>query len=238
MNRKRIGFIAAIFVLTFAMTSCGTQLYEMTDEEQQLIVDYSAHVLAKYNIYQSDGMTSASLQEETEPADDTVTEDTESGDEKTNAVQTDDKSGQASVSDDTAVPSVSIAKAIGYDNLAVTYGGITESPTYKEGNYYSMEAGSGNKYAIMKFTISNTTGADAEVDLFNNGRTYTARFADGKDYPAEGTFLTYSLTTYQGTLNAAGSVDVVLLFKIPADALCDNASLYVFKDNVKNLVEL
>ena len=133
---------------------------------------------------------------------------------------------------------VSLAEATGYGSLDITYNGATESDVYNEGSYYSMTAGSGNTFAVMKFTLKNPTGEDINVDMFGNARTYKATFPDGKEYTAEGTFLTYSLNTFQGTVKAGGSVDVVLLFKIPQGTACDNITMSVIKDNEKSLIEL
>ena len=49
--------MASVLVAATVMTGCGTKIYDMTDEEQQLIVNYSAYALSKHNIYQPDGMT-------------------------------------------------------------------------------------------------------------------------------------------------------------------------------------
>ena len=234
MRKKRMKVTAALLLAAITMTGCGTKLYEMTDEEQQLVAEYSAYALSKYNVYQKDGMTSAKEEENTSETEQAETETESEADTQTGGASGTTKSA----SDTQTAAAVSLADAIGYKDLNVTYTGVTKTDTYKEGSYYSMEAGKGRNYAVMKFTISNPTGADVDVDLFTNARTYTARFSDGKDYPAEGSFLTYSLTTYQGTLKPQESVDVVLLFKIPEDTACDDVSMSVFKDNVKSLIEL
>ncbi len=234
MRKKRMKVTAALLLAAITMTGCGTKLYEMTDEEQQLVAEYSAYALSKYNVYQKDGMTSAKEEENTSETGQSETETESEAD-----TQTGGTSGTTKPASDTqTAAAVSLADAIGYKDLNVTYTGVTKTDTYKEGSYYSMEAGKGWNYAVMKFTISNPTGADVDVDFFTNARTYTAGFSDGKDYPAEGSFLTYSLTTYQGTLKPQESVDVVLLFKIPEDTACDDVSMSVFKDNVKSLIEL
>lgn len=234
MRKKRMKVTAALLLAAITMTGCGTKLYEMTDEEQQLVAEYSAYALSKYNVYQKDGMTSAKEEENTSETEQLETEIESESDTQTGGTSSTTKPA----SDTQTAAAVSLADAIGYKDLNVTYTGVTKTDTYKEGSYYSMEAGKGRNYAVMKFTISNPTGADVDVDLFTNARTYTARFLDGKDYPAEGSFLTYSLTTYQGTLKPQESVDVVLLFKIPEDTACDDVSMSVFKDNVKSLIEL
>lgn len=249
MTGKRIKIMASVLVAATVMTGCGTKIYDMTDEEQQLIVNYSAYALSKHNIYQPDGMTSAT-ESETEEQDTSATEtETETADgkisektsEKTDTGQENGNSGQSQQTAQETKPTmqtVSLAQAIGYEGLSVSYAGMTTQETYKEGSYYSMEAGAGNTYAVLKFTLSNTTGADMNVDLFTNTGKYRAAFSGGKEYEAEGSFLTYALNTFQGTIAAGQSVDVVLLFKVPQDTVCDSVTMSVEKDNVKNLIAL
>lgn len=253
MTGKRIKIMASVLVAATVMTGCGTKIYDMTDEEQQLIVNYSAYALSKHNIYQPDGMTSAT-ESETEEQDTSATEtETETADEKTpektsektseetDTGQENENPGQSQQTAQETKPTmqtVSLAQAIGYEGLSVSYAGMTTQETYKEGSYYSMEAGAGNTYAVLKFTLSNTTGADMNVDLFTNTGKYRAAFSGGKEYEAEGSFLTYALNTFQGTIAAGQSVDVVLLFKVPQDTVCDSVTMSVEKDNVKNLIAL
>ena len=237
--------MASVLAAATVMTGCGTKIYDMTDEEQQLIVNYSAYALSKHNIYQPDGMTSAT-EAETEEQDTSAAEtETETADEKTSEkTDTGHENGNSSQSQQTApetkptMQTVSLAQAIGYDGLSVSYAGLTTEETYKEGSYYSMEAGPGNTYAVLRFTLSNTTGTDMNVDLFTNTGKYRAAFSGGKEYEAEGSFLTYGLNTFQGTIAAGQSVDVVLLFKVPQDTVCDSVTMSVEKDNVKNLIAL
>ena len=241
MTGKRIKIMASVLAVATVMTGCGTKIYDMTDEEQQLIVNYSAYALSKHNIYQPDGMTSATEAETeeqntsaAETADEKTSEKTDTGHENGNSGQ----SQQTAQETKPTMQTVSLAQAIGYDGLSVSYAGLTTEETYKEGSYYSMEAGSGNTYAVLKFTLSNTTGTDMNVDLFTNTGKYRAAFSGGKEYEAEGSFLTYALNTFQGTIAAGQSVDVVLLFKVPQDTVCDSVTMSVEKDNVKNLIAL
>ena len=85
--------MASVLAAATVMTGCGTKIYDMTDEEQQLIVNYSAYALSKHNIYQPDGMTSATeaeteeqdnsaAQSETETAEENTSENTDPGLEK------------------------------------------------------------------------------------------------------------------------------------------------------------
>ena len=223
----------------------GTKLYDMTDAEQGLIANYSAYVVAKHNIYQQDGMTDATENrgdmedaEDTEKVDDASPDNSPSQDNKTSEAGNDKSSNSQKEPSATQEKKVSLAEATGYGSLEITYDGVNESDVYNEGSYYSMTAGSGNTFAVMKFTLKNPTDEDINVDMFGNARTYKATFPDGKEYTAEGTFLTYSLNTFQGTVKAHDAVDVVLLFKIPQGTACDSIKMSVIKDNEKSLIEL
>ena len=239
MTGRNIKMAAVAFTAIITLTGCGTQLYDMTDAEQSLIANYSAYVVAKHNIYQHDGMTNATEDtEDTEKVDEVSPDNSHLQDNKTSEAGNDKSSNSQKEPAASQEKKVSLAEATGYGSLDITYNGATESDVYNEGSYYSMTAGSGNTFAVMKFTLKNPTGEDINVDMFGNARTYKAAFPDGKEYTAEGTFLTYSLNTFQGTVKAGGSVDVVLLFKIPQGTACDNITMSVIKDNEKSLIEL
>lgn len=239
MTGRNIKMAAVAFTAIITLTGCGTQLYDMTDAEQSLIANYSAYVVAKHNIYQQDGMTNATEDtEDTEKVDEVSPDNSHSQDNKTSEAGNDKSSNSQKEPAASQEKKVSLAEATGYGSLDITYNGATESDVYNEGSYYSMTAGSGNTFAVMKFTLKNPTSEDINVDMFGNARTYKATFPDGKEYTAEGTFLTYSLNTFQGTVKAGGSVDVVLLFKIPQGTACDNITMSVIKDNEKSLIEL
>lgn len=239
MTGRNIKMAAVAFTAIITLTGCGTQLYDMTDAEQSLIANYSAYVVAKHNIYQQDGMTNATEDtEDTEKVDEVSPDNSHLQDNKTSEAGNDKSSNSQKEPAASQEKKVSLAEATGYGSLDITYNGATESDVYNEGSYYSMTAGSGNTFAVMKFTLKNPTGEDINVDMFGNARTYKAAFPDGKEYTAEGTFLTYSLNTFQGTVKAGGSVDVVLLFKIPQGTACDNITMSVIKDNEKSLIEL
>lgn len=245
MMGRNIKMAAVAFTAIITLTGCGTKLYDMTDAEQGLIANYSAYVVAKHNIYQQDGMTDATENrgdmedaEDTEKADEASPDNSLSQDNKTSEAGNDKSSNSQKEPSATQEKKVSLAEATGYGSLEITYDGVNESDVYNEGSYYSMMAGSGNTFAVMKFTLKNPTDEDINVDMFGNARTYKATFPDGKEYTAEGTFLTYSLNTFQGTVKAHDAVDVVLLFKIPQGTACDNIKMSVIKDNEKSLIEL
>ena len=96
MKRGKIIVAALLASMMMWTTGCGDPLYDLTDEEIEAIVSYSAHVIGKYNTYQNDGIVYVNPKSlEAEDAS-TVPEETESDIEDTTALNTSD-----SDSDDT-----------------------------------------------------------------------------------------------------------------------------------------
>ena len=166
---------AVAFTAIITLTGCGTKLYDMTDEEQGLIANYSAYVVAKHNIYQQDGMTNATEKrgdmedaDDTEKVDEASPDNSLSQDNKTSEAGNDKSSNSQKEPSATQEKKVSLAEATGYGSLEITYDGVNESDVYNEGSYYSITAGSGNTFAVMKFTLKNPTDEDINVDMFGN----------------------------------------------------------------------
>ena len=71
-------WIPVVALTAIFLTGCGEPLREMTDQEHELVVQYAAKTLSKYNIYQKDGVCAvnkALLEDEKQK--DTPPEDTE-----------------------------------------------------------------------------------------------------------------------------------------------------------------
>ena len=61
--KKKISLPVMAVSAILLLGGCGTQMYDLSEDEENLVVQYSAHILAKYNIEQKDGMTAASSEE-------------------------------------------------------------------------------------------------------------------------------------------------------------------------------
>ena len=84
--KKKISLPVMAVSAILLLGGCGTQMYDLSEDEENLVVQYSAHILAKYNIEQKDGMTAASSEEtqETQKQDSQMPEsqNTQSADNK------------------------------------------------------------------------------------------------------------------------------------------------------------
>ena len=62
--RKGMRLLAILSATVLLIGGCGTQMYELTDDEETLITQYAAYAVGKHNIRQKDGMTSDQPKEE------------------------------------------------------------------------------------------------------------------------------------------------------------------------------
>ena len=212
---KRILFIC-IATCALCLGGCGDALHELTVEEESLIVHYAAYVVAKHNIQQKDGMSGVAIPEvvpeNSESAD--VPDDTQIPEDTQNP-NGEGGNGDAPQVEDTTV---TLADAIGHgSDLSITYGGSYVSNDYIEGSAYSVDASAGNIYYIMKFTLTNTTATDVEVENVTKGLNFKLVYGD-KTASSEVTFLMTDLSTYYGTIPAGQSVETVLLFEVPEES--------------------
>lgn len=216
MKKRQIRLVAILVSAMFVLTGCGpTPLHEMTDEERDIVVHYAAYVVGKHNIYQKDGMTNADPEQWLEAAEEPIA--TEESQENVDSSLS-NGAGTTSTQAEVSQKKITLEDALGVkDKASVTYQGFKTSDTYQEGNYYSLNTVFGKTFLIMNFTIKNTSSKDLKIDAFSNNSLYAVS-VDGKEQvQAEQTFLTYSLSTYQGKLKSGECVDVVLLFEIPAE---------------------
>lgn len=211
--KKGMRLLVLATAASFLLGGCGTPLYEMTDEEETLIVQSAAYLVSKHNIYQKDGMNNTAAkkaEEDTEQTQDTQTE----GEQNTQ----NPNSASAGSGDNTASvqgPAISLAEAIGYkDALSVSYEGYSLMDVYREGTYFSLNAEDGNTFVVMEFTIKNPKDKKVSMDNFEAGYAFYLNFEGGSHVAEKKSFITNSLSTFEGTIPAKGESRAVLIFEI------------------------
>lgn len=230
--RKKIRLMAACLAATLILGGCGTPLYELSEEEEGLIVSYAAYALAKHNIYQKDGMTDAKpeeteAQESAEP--ETQIQETGSGDAVGKEVT---QQGQETIS---------LAEALGLGGkVTVTCLGSSVTGTYQEGSYFSVNAAEGKRLIVVGFQLENTGNKTVNIDTAASGCSFLDCF-DGENRISEKmTFGGKILSSYSGKIKAKEKKKAYLIFEVPEDAAEKHTtdSLFVTKDGKTYPVKL
>lgn len=211
----------AVAGMMLLLTGCGKELYELTAEEENLIIHSAAYFVAKHNIQQKDGVSGY-------PLPDSFEEETESESESETESETESEGGGNASGGETEKPKpsedmVTLAELIGHaKDLKVTYEGSSITNSYMEGSAYLVDAELGKTFYVMKFKLTNTTNAAVEVN--NAQKSPIVRLVTDKvKVKSEVTFLASDFSTYQGTLEAGESVETILLFEV-SEAVAEQIS--------------
>ncbi len=223
MRKKGALLFATTLLISSLCTGCGEPLYELTAQEEALIVQYSAATLAKYNVYQKDGQKAlpASVIDEALYEAPSFTEpETEAAEgdgfavipgEGSTVIPEEQPHGPA----ENLTESTTLAESIGQSGtLDVSFENYYVTDNYKEGNYYFVDASAGKRYLVVQYNLTNISGQDATLDLAGLGLTYYVSVNGSTWIPEDITFSLINLSTYQGIIPAGKSVNMVSLFQI------------------------
>ena len=199
MKKHRRFLAMGLVCISLLLSGCGTSLYELTADEEALIVKYAAHFVAKHNIYQKDGISIEVAEDETEIDDSQTPGDTENP-------------GPGEVDKDPSIgEALNLPKGIS----------LVHQESYVANNItipgYSVGTEKGFTFYILKFQMKNDTDAAIDVDIFSKNVSF--KLTSGKTVLTSKNDPIVSLTSYVGSVKAGESVEVYLLFKVKeADA--------------------
>lgn len=217
MKGYKCCFVICLICVSALLGACGTPLYDLTAEEEALIVQYATHSISKYNMRQEDGMTGilptdSEAEKETEEQ---TSEDIEIEHTETEKPLADDEIKEETDSKlEDQIASVKMEEVLGCDGLMTTYKGECIKTYYKEDEYYSEEVRPGFLFYEMKFSVKNQT--ESAVYLDNRSKEMDFKLVKGNTkVQSEHTILSNSLTFYEGEIAAGESKDLILLFQLP-----------------------
>lgn len=214
MKRTRVQMTAAALATLMLLGGCGEAPYNMTEREQELIVNYAAHVVTKYNGYQKEGLTYVDLEaveEEAAAAEQQVAE------EQTNTVDgtADATTETVEESVDYGYPKVTLADLFGEQGLAVDYVGMRLASGYIKDDYYALYPDAGKIYLVMGIDITNESDAVMAIDYLAKGAKFQIIVNGEVTSFSETTLLMEDFSTFEDTLAAGETRETVLLFQIP-----------------------
>lgn len=206
--KKRMQFLAILLASTVVLGGCGTSLYELTDDEEDLIVSAAAQAVAKHNVFQMEGITDVEPETETQMQENTTEQDTQQVQEETNT-----NTNTGGTQTNTQTKEISLSDLLG-KNLKVSYKGYSTASSYQEGDYFSVNATSGKTLIIMNINVKNTGKKNTKIDMLSKDVTFYGCF-NGTDRIVEKKILsTKNLSTYQGKIKPGKSIKTVLVFEV------------------------
>ena len=219
MNKK---IILGILVCAVCFCFCGCELMPtLSEKDTEAIASYSAKMVAKYNIKQKDGVVYIDDSDKKK-----VEEDAKAKAEKeamANATQAAGTSSSSKSGDKQAqqqTPPVPLSTALGIAGVDIKYSGNEVKDNYTT-SIYDMSPASGNRFLVMKFNVTNTSGADVTVDMITKNPRFKSTVNGAATANNEMTLMPEDLSTFKGTLKPNESKELVLIFQFKSDILAN-----------------
>ena len=199
------------------LTGCGNAIPEMTMEQQELVVEFAASELLKYDVNYQSKLTAPEPEQQPEeeqgeqPKEPLIEEALPEETITDTDVTIVDNTGTVEAQN------VSIADFLGLTDVEISYAGYETADTYPEGEakeaYFFMSATEGNKLLVLRFCALNVSGEELSIDLAKSQTRYKI-ILNGTEKNALTTMLLNDMAYYQGTLAANESIELVLLCEI------------------------
>ena len=213
MKYKKIILCIRLFCICLSFSGC-TKMYELTSEEEEKIVLYSAKMIAKYNRASHEGYSFVN------PERMKKAEEEKKAKEEEEAAKHADEEG-----DDTQSIS-SFSDIIGIEGVTFGYVDYEIVQSIEAPDIAIPDAGEGNSYIVLNFTATNSSDAPIAVDQLNNSIGYKLSINDNVTAENYSTLSQVDLSTYYNdNLEPGASEDLVLLFTCNSLYLQDLTSM-------------
>lgn len=247
--KNRIVFGACAFACAASLSACSIEASPYTQEEIDMIGEYSALLIAGNNP-DSSRLVDMEIAEDEDGAEEQTEEidETEEPAEDTVDDLNDDATEQDEVSDETDKPEIDVVD-VSADNtdpagptleeflqfaegLTITYKGYEcrESLTNQSGSYF-YDPEEGNCFFILNYTVYNSSGSTQDVDFLYGGYSFGLNINGTKSVVAHEIPINEDLPTYIGRLADGTGVNLMITFE------CDSSladSVESLKLTVKN----
>lgn len=234
-KKFRTGLASVVLCLGICsgLTGCGENVIpELTDDEMQIIGEYTAFTLMKYDA--SNRSRLVTLLPETTPVESEQIE-------PEIPPETEEPSGMGPT-DDTPVTDISQEEDPGSmedvlrlsEGLSISYVNAELCDNYPYGEEFGVvaSASEGNKLLVLHFQFSNGTGQEQTIDL-NAQKDMVYRITVNGDYRrnAMQTLLLNDMTTFKETISAGESTEAVLIIEVEQGSMEEISSISL---NLKN----
>lgn len=252
MKKNRLAAGALALAVSITACGCGDQIYELTGEEEAAIVHYSAHVVAKFNKNQTEGIQNvAALKAQREQEEKEAEERRKQEEEKQEELKQEEKQDPANNDTQNAqkpedaeqkptVDYVSLSKALQLGNVNAVYRKYEITSTYHASESYMVRANNGNDLVVLYVNLKNNGNKAAECDILSKIPSFRLTINGEMSVSADTTILLNDLGTYQGNIRAGDKVRTVLIFQVKHGAVktVNSMDLEVTIDGASSQVQL
>ncbi len=217
----------SVFIIVgmiICLTGCSNQIPDLSEEDQNLVSEYAAQLLLKYDENFSPRLMTEEMVSENAAAEVVKEEVVESVSDNLptsseNTISNEQTQTEEVTSLISGAQKMDLAKFLGLESLSISY---IDSKTYdiypeKENEILTVNAEPGTKIVVSRFAVTNTSATDVICDMLNKEVTYEITFDGEKKYKVLTTMLLDDFTTYSDTILANETKELVFLTEVPEE---------------------
>lgn len=212
------------FVGCLMLSGCGAQFPELSAEQEEVITQYAATTLLKYDANYDSGLMSEEemaemMREMITPTPTPTPIPTQVPEMEMVEDDSEDEISEELIGDvEEPVDNRTIAEVFGLEGIDISYTGFDIVDSYPENEtdewYFAMDAVEGNHLLVLKFDVTNQSATEVEVDILNIAPRFRVFINDGEQINASTTLLTDDLKTMKMVLQPGETVQEVIVVEI------------------------
>lgn len=208
--KKISKLVPCLFGSIIFLTGCGSSIPEMTEEQNQIVTEYAAGLLLKYDKNYQSMLVDTTLIEETILEEPIKEEDVSL------------ENNDSVISENEAVieniEPVDMAQFLGLDGITIDYTGFLVCDSYPgeldEELFLAMDAADNYKLVVFMFDVTNLLAEEKFVDLLTLDTRYRFYLNEGRQNNALTTMLPDDLATFKDILQPNETKKLVLVIEV------------------------
>ena len=241
MKIKRCSLLICMFCCSLLFTGCGEPLFTMTAEEESIITLYASKTVSKFNKNQTNGICNARVkageldenyeadEEEEVPEEETLEDEILEGNPEDGEITEDIEVLPPESEEDggSADTGLSFTNAVDIEGVSFACSKFDVSTEFKPSSSFVLTEVSGKKYVVLYVTATNETNSSVSFSNYND-RSYSLSINGGEKVGTQFTPVSNDLATYDGTLAAGASKDLILVFLFSNSSVENISSLELY----------
>ena len=246
---RRVGAFLCGITAAILMTGCGSVMPDLTEEETEIISEYAAGVLLKYDRVHGGRLMSEAeyeMEENKKAEREAAASAAEQQNEEENAAEesaaSDTEVVDVSQDAEVVVPST-IEEYYDIQDITFQYTGYELTDSYpsdsEEDNvFFAMDATEGMQLLVLKFTATNVSSADQTLDMIGYGVRFKVSVNGGSGENVLSTMLLNDMQNYKRVITAGTGTELVSIVEVPQATTVESIDFILRGDAGNSVINL
>ena len=236
-------FLIFISILAVSLTGCMKK-YPLTEENTNVVAEYMAGLLLKYDKrYSSDLLSYQEMKETSDNAEDKEEVKNENKDETTQGIidSKNDAVNEDKGSNKSEIKEYTLSEIIGENDFDIQYVGYRTADTLsddKTNQVFSVDSRQGYQFFVVELSFENKTDSEKLLNLIKPDVKYLLNTNNKDTYKPQSVLLENNLLFINTNIKAGEKLSAILVFEVPKDTDLTNVNLVISNETMKKELQV